>query len=63
MNPIEIKGKRQQLSIVNKQKICELAKKTKKLILKNIFDKIHKEFKLNVDCHNKININDNLLQV
>jgi hypothetical protein len=27
MNPIEEKGKRQQLSIVEKQKICELAKK------------------------------------
>jgi hypothetical protein len=27
MNPVEEKRKRQQLSIVNKQKICELAKK------------------------------------
>jgi hypothetical protein len=31
MNPVEEKGKRQQLSIVNKQKICELTKKVENL--------------------------------
>jgi hypothetical protein len=34
MNPIEEKRKRQQLSIVDKQKICELAKKVEILIKK-----------------------------
>jgi hypothetical protein len=34
-----------------------------KKIKKYIFDKIHKELKLNVDRHIKININHNLLQV
>jgi hypothetical protein len=32
MNPIEERRKRYQLSIANKQKICELAKKVKILI-------------------------------
>ncbi len=63
MNLVEEKRKRQQLSIVNKQKICELAKKRKKLIKKYIFEKIHKELKFNVDHCIKININHNLLQV
>jgi hypothetical protein len=49
MNPIEEKKKR--LFIVNKQKICKLAKKTENHNLKNLVDKIHKKFKFNVNCH------------
>jgi len=33
---------KKQLYNVNKQKICEFAKKTKKIDLKNLIDKIHK---------------------
>jgi hypothetical protein len=44
--------KKKQLYSANKQKICELAKKTKKINFKNLVDKIHKlvvkDFKLNV---------------
>jgi hypothetical protein len=36
MNPIEVKRKRQQLSIVNKPKICDLAKKNKIKLKKSI---------------------------
>jgi hypothetical protein len=31
MNPVQVKRKRQQLSIVDKQKICELVKQAKKI--------------------------------
>jgi hypothetical protein len=40
-----------QLFIVDKQKICELANKIENLNLKNLIDKIHKDLKLNIDCH------------
>jgi hypothetical protein len=61
------KEKKKQLSNVDKQKMCELAKKTKKLNFKNLVNKIHKliikELKLNVNHNNKIVKNHNLLQV
>jgi hypothetical protein len=56
MNLVEEK-KKNQLFNVDKQKICKLAKKTKKFNEKNIIDKIHKlivkELKLNVNRHIK----------
>jgi hypothetical protein len=43
MNPVEKKKKKKTtLSNANKQKMCELVKKAKKLNLKNLVGKIHK---------------------
>ncbi len=62
-----VQKKKKQLSNANKQKICKLAKKTKKFNENNLVDKTHKlivkEPKLNVDCHIKTCRNHNLLQV
>jgi len=49
MNPIEEKRKKQPLSIENKPKICKLTKNNN-YKFKNLIDKLHKKFKLNVDC-------------
>jgi len=55
MNLVE-EGKK-QLFNVDKQKICELVKKTENFNQKHLMDKIHKlivkEFKSNVYCHIK----------
>jgi len=55
MNLVE-EGKK-QLFNVDKQKICELVKKTENFNQKNLMDKIHKlivkEFKSNIYCHIK----------
>ncbi len=66
MNPIE-KGKKKQLFNADKQKKCELAKKTSNLNFKNLVDKMRKliikKLKLNVNHHIKRGRNHNLLQV
>jgi hypothetical protein len=47
MNPT----KKHQLSSANKQKIYELAKKTRNFNLKYLVNKTHNELKTNVNCN------------
>jgi len=64
MSRVEKKKNRQQLSIIGKQKIYKLAKKTKKSWLtKFSLQDTKKKLKLNVDHHIKIDRNHNFLQV
>jgi hypothetical protein len=66
-NEFSPREKKKQFFIANKQKIYKLVKKTKKINLKNLVDKIHKlivkELKLNINCHIKIDQNHNLLPI
>jgi hypothetical protein len=66
-NEFSPREKKKQFFIANKQKIYKLVKKTKKINLKNLVDKIHKlivkELKLNINCHIKIDKIHNLLPI
>jgi hypothetical protein len=56
-----VKKKEEQVFIVNKQKImwtCQESKKINKFFL----NKIHKKFKLNIDCHDNSCRNHNFFQ-